>query len=131
LDLDHFRWFTDPEFNPRGLPIAVTETGYSGVPRGPDFPRCGSDLHQHAYLVRLAEILEQNDAAFLIWWSLHKGSDESGGNFFPSMRLVTRDRECYPDCYPYEPGCVAQCPLDPEGGLALETWRELFALPPG
>ena len=130
LDLDHFHWFTDPAFNPQGLPIAITETGYSGVPRGPEFPMCGSDLHQTAYLVRLADILEHSAAEFMIWWSLHEGSDDSGGKFFPSMRLVTRDRECYPDCYPYEPGCVEECPLDPQGGLALETWRDLFALPP-
>ena len=131
MGLDMFHWFTDPEYNPRQLPIAVTETGYSGMPRGPNFIPCGSDLHQHSYLVRIAEILEKHDAEFLIWWSLHEGSDPNASEFFRSMRLVTQDRECYPDCYPYEPGCIPECPLDPKGGLALATWKSLFNIQPG
>ena len=130
MGLDRFHWFTDPQFNPRQLPIAIAETGYSATPRGPDFLLCGSDLHQHSYLARIAEILQANDGEFLIWWSMHEGSSEEESGFFQSMRLITRDRQCYPDCYPFEPECVPACPLDPQGGLGLETWKSLLELPP-
>jgi hypothetical protein len=129
---DVFAWFTDPANNPRQVPIAITETGYSAVYRGDGFFFCGSELHQHNFLVRLAEIAQHQNTEFLIWWALHEGTDTSeSGAYFRSMRMVTQDRECYPDCYPTDPDCTPECPLDPQGGLAFDAWQDLFALLPG
>lgn len=127
-----FNLFTDPEYNPRGLPIAITETGYPVEKKWQLINwYCGSELHQHSFLVRMAELLQDNQAEFMIWWSLHEGASPDLAEFFTSMRLVTQDRACYPeDCYPFEPDCVSPCPLDPQGSMALDVWQDLYSLPP-
>ena len=127
MPLAEYELFTDPAYNPRGLPIAITETGYMAV-NSVFF--CGSEFHQHSYLTRVAKILQENQAEFMIWWFLHEGADQNMIDFFTTMRLVTEDRACYPDCFPFEPDCEPECPLDPQGSMALDTWRALFALPP-
>lgn len=128
---DKFHYFTDPAYNPRALPIAITETGYPSTHNGNDFFHtfCGSKLHQHNFLVRLSEILNQQNAEFVIWWSLHEGALVELAEYFKSMRLVTKNRDCYPDCYPSESGCIAKCELRPEGSMAFETWNKLYKLP--
>lgn len=126
-----FEYFTDPAYNPLGLPIAITETGYPAYHNGGDLLHtfCGSEIHQHNFLVRLSEVLYQQNTEFVIWWSLHQGALVELVEYFKAMRLVTKNRDCYPDCLPSDVGCDPECPLDPEGPMAFDTWKAIYSLP--
>jgi hypothetical protein len=131
LSDDRWELFTDPAYNPRGLPFAITETGYPATHTdGLLHWFCGSEQHQNSYLIRLAELLQKDDAEFMIWWSLHEGADENLAEMFTSQRLVTRDRACYPTCLPEDPNCFAWCGLAPTGTFAFDTWKRIFSLTP-